>query len=60
MDVQTFDEMYGTIIELRKEVGRLAAERNDLENKLNAALAEIHELEERCDTLLNTTDVDWF
>lgn len=59
MDVQTFDEMYGTIKELRQEVGRLAAERNKLEESLNAALAEIHELQQRCDELLYS-EPDWF
>ena len=53
MDVQTFDEMYGDIKELRKELGQVAAERDYYKSQYEQLRAECHRLENAYHALLD-------
>ena len=47
MDVQTFDEMYGDIKELRKELEQVTAERDYYKSQYEQLKAECYRLENR-------------
>lgn len=58
MDITTFDEMYGTIKDLRKELGAMAAERNYYKSQYEQLLAECHFLEEKYYDLLDDVQLN--
>lgn len=58
MDVTTFDEMYGTIKDLRKNLGEMAAERNYYKSQYEQLEAEYHFLEEKYYDLLDDVQLN--